>query len=167
MPLSVFFIAFGQREKPPWGAEPEFELGPPVQQASALPTELCCTLTELSCTLTELCCTLTELRCTLDSYWSLLFLWSMQAAGWQDELPNRALLLLVSFLWSLQYGGWQEELLIGWRKQSSTPIGLFSVIPAGWQEELLIGWRKQRLIPIGSLPATPVGFGLAGRAPPI
>jgi hypothetical protein len=26
-------------EKPPWGAEPRFELGPAVQQASALPTE--------------------------------------------------------------------------------------------------------------------------------
>ncbi len=34
-------------EKPPWGAEPRFELGPAVQQASALPTELRCTL--LSC----------------------------------------------------------------------------------------------------------------------
>ncbi len=42
-PLSVFFIAFAQaqREKPPWGAEPGFELGPALQQASALPTELC------------------------------------------------------------------------------------------------------------------------------
>ncbi len=43
-PLSVFFIAFAQRGKPPWGAEPGFELRPAVQQASALPTELCCTL---------------------------------------------------------------------------------------------------------------------------
>jgi hypothetical protein len=43
-PLSVFFIAFAQREKPLWGAEPGFELGPAVQQASTLPTELCCTL---------------------------------------------------------------------------------------------------------------------------
>jgi hypothetical protein len=43
--LSPFFvIAFAQREKPPWGAEPGFELGPSVQQTSALTTELCCTL---------------------------------------------------------------------------------------------------------------------------
>jgi hypothetical protein len=42
--ISIFFIAFAQREKPPWGAEPGFELGPAVQQASAPPTELCCTL---------------------------------------------------------------------------------------------------------------------------
>jgi hypothetical protein len=34
----LFFIAwFAQREKPPWGAEPGFELGPAIQQASALP----------------------------------------------------------------------------------------------------------------------------------
>jgi hypothetical protein len=32
---------------------------------------------------------------------------------------------------SLLVSGWLEELLIGWRKQSSTPIGIFSVIPAG------------------------------------
>jgi len=35
-------------EKPPWGAEPRFELGPAVQQASALPTELRCTLSGLT-----------------------------------------------------------------------------------------------------------------------
>jgi hypothetical protein len=58
-PLSVFFIVFAQREKPPRGAKPGFELGPAVQQASALPTELCCIQpTELCCTLTALCCTL-------------------------------------------------------------------------------------------------------------
>jgi hypothetical protein len=28
--------------EPPWGAEPRFELGPALQQASALPTELRC-----------------------------------------------------------------------------------------------------------------------------
>jgi hypothetical protein len=43
-PLSVFFIAFAQREKPPRGAESGFELGPAVQQASSLSNELCCTL---------------------------------------------------------------------------------------------------------------------------
>jgi len=35
---------FAQREKPPWGAEPGIELGPAIQQASALPTEPRCTL---------------------------------------------------------------------------------------------------------------------------
>jgi hypothetical protein len=41
----LFFIAcFAQREKPPWGAEPGFELGPAIQQASALPAEPRCTL---------------------------------------------------------------------------------------------------------------------------
>ncbi len=44
--------------EPPWGAEPRFELGPALQQASALPTEPHCTLTELHCTLTEPHCTL-------------------------------------------------------------------------------------------------------------
>jgi hypothetical protein len=29
-------------KKPPWGAEPRFELGPAVQQASAIPTGPCC-----------------------------------------------------------------------------------------------------------------------------
>jgi len=29
-----------QVEKPPWGAEPRFELGPALQQADALPSEL-------------------------------------------------------------------------------------------------------------------------------
>ncbi len=42
--LSVCFIAFAQREKPPWGAEPRFERGPAVQQANTLLIELCCTL---------------------------------------------------------------------------------------------------------------------------
>ncbi len=38
--LSPFLHScFAQREKPPWGAEPGFELGPAIQQASALPTE--------------------------------------------------------------------------------------------------------------------------------
>ncbi len=36
-----FFIALVlSEEKPPWGAEPRFELGPALQHASALPTEL-------------------------------------------------------------------------------------------------------------------------------
>ncbi len=39
------------REKPPWGAEPRIELGPALQQADALPTELRRTLTELRGTL--------------------------------------------------------------------------------------------------------------------
>jgi hypothetical protein len=34
----LFFIAFAQREKHPWDAEPRFELGPARQQASELPT---------------------------------------------------------------------------------------------------------------------------------
>jgi hypothetical protein len=51
--------------EPPCGAEPRFELGPALQQAGALPTELRCTLTELRCTITELRCTLNDLRCTL------------------------------------------------------------------------------------------------------
>ncbi len=54
-----------QWEKPPWGAEPRIELGPALQQAGALPTELRRTLTELRRTLTELRRTLTELRRTL------------------------------------------------------------------------------------------------------
>jgi hypothetical protein len=33
-----------QWAEPPWGAEPRFELGPALQQASALPTEPHCTL---------------------------------------------------------------------------------------------------------------------------
>jgi hypothetical protein len=45
----LFFIAcFAQRETLPWGAEPGFELGPAIQQASALPTEPRCTLVEYS-----------------------------------------------------------------------------------------------------------------------
>ncbi len=70
--------------KPPWDADPRFELGHAIQQASALPTELRCTMTELRGTLLSYCtlyptelytlhpielrCTLTELRCTLLSY---------------------------------------------------------------------------------------------------
>jgi hypothetical protein len=46
---------------PPWGAEPGFELGPAVQQADALLTELRRTLTELRRTLNELRRTPTEL----------------------------------------------------------------------------------------------------------
>ncbi len=45
--LLHFFIAAGSVGEPPWGAEPRNELGPALQQASALPTELRCTL--LSC----------------------------------------------------------------------------------------------------------------------
>ncbi len=39
--VSLLFLHcfFAQREKPPWGAEPGFELEPAVQQASALPTK--------------------------------------------------------------------------------------------------------------------------------
>jgi hypothetical protein len=33
-----------QWAEPPWGAEPRFELGPALQQASALPTKPRCTL---------------------------------------------------------------------------------------------------------------------------
>ncbi len=40
----LFLLVFAQREKTPWGAEPGFELGPAIKQASALPTEPCCTL---------------------------------------------------------------------------------------------------------------------------
>ena len=54
-----------QVEKPPRGAEPRFELGPAIQQADALPSELRRTLGELRCTLNELRRTLSELRRTL------------------------------------------------------------------------------------------------------
>jgi Na+-transporting methylmalonyl-CoA/oxaloacetate decarboxylase gamma subunit len=40
-----------QREKPPWGAKPRIELGPVLEQAEELPTELRHTLTELRRTL--------------------------------------------------------------------------------------------------------------------
>ncbi len=60
-----FLIARKLSGKTPWGAEPRIELGPALQQASTLLTELRCThhcyaspKTELRCTLTELCCTL-------------------------------------------------------------------------------------------------------------
>jgi hypothetical protein len=33
--------------EPPWGAEPRFELGPALQQASALPTEPHCSAAQL------------------------------------------------------------------------------------------------------------------------
>ncbi len=46
---------FAQQGEPPWDAEPRFELGPALQQADALPTELCRILpTELRRILTEL-----------------------------------------------------------------------------------------------------------------
>ncbi len=54
-----------QLEKPPWGAKLRIELGPALQQANELPSELHCTLTELHRTLTELRRILTELRRTL------------------------------------------------------------------------------------------------------
>jgi hypothetical protein len=38
------FIAIGQWAEPPWGAEPRFELGPALQQVSALASELRFTL---------------------------------------------------------------------------------------------------------------------------
>ncbi len=43
-----------QWKKPLWGAEPRIEVGPALQQADALPTELRRTLTDLRRTLTEL-----------------------------------------------------------------------------------------------------------------
>ncbi len=51
---------------PPRDAEPRIELGPALQQADALPTELLRSLTELRRILTELRRTLTELRRTLN-----------------------------------------------------------------------------------------------------
>jgi len=42
---------WAQWEKPPWGAEPRFELGPAIQQADALPTDLRRALTKLRRTL--------------------------------------------------------------------------------------------------------------------
>jgi hypothetical protein len=45
---------YAQQEKPSWGAEPRFELGPALQQADALPTLLRRTLSELRRTLTDL-----------------------------------------------------------------------------------------------------------------
>ncbi len=44
---SLLFL-FAQREKPPSGVEPGFELGPAIQQASALPTKPHCTLARFS-----------------------------------------------------------------------------------------------------------------------
>jgi hypothetical protein len=43
-PLSISSLLLAQREKPPWGAEPRFEIELAIQQASALLTELRCTL---------------------------------------------------------------------------------------------------------------------------
>jgi hypothetical protein len=50
-PISISSQLSAQWAEPPWGAEPRFELGPALQQASALPTEPHCTLTEPHCTL--------------------------------------------------------------------------------------------------------------------
>ncbi len=50
------------REEPPWDAEPRIELGPALQQAVALPTELRRILTELRHILIELRRILIELR---------------------------------------------------------------------------------------------------------
>ncbi len=42
-PISISSQLSAQRAEPPWVAEPRFELGPALQQASALPTEpRCC-----------------------------------------------------------------------------------------------------------------------------
>jgi hypothetical protein len=41
-PIHIF-TAVGSLVESPWGAEPRFELGPALQQASALPTEPHCT----------------------------------------------------------------------------------------------------------------------------
>jgi hypothetical protein len=43
------FHCYHSAGKTPWSAELGFELGPAVQQASTLPTELCCTLHCYSC----------------------------------------------------------------------------------------------------------------------
>ena len=43
-PISISSQLSAQWVEPPWGAEPRFELGPALQQASALPTEPHCTL---------------------------------------------------------------------------------------------------------------------------
>ncbi len=50
-PISISSQLSAQWVEPPWGAEPRFELGPALQQASALPSEPHCTLTEPHCTL--------------------------------------------------------------------------------------------------------------------
>jgi hypothetical protein len=42
-PISISSQLSAQWAEPPWGAEPRFELGPALQQASALPTEPHCT----------------------------------------------------------------------------------------------------------------------------
>ncbi len=43
-PISISSQLSAQWVEPPWGAEPRFELGPALQQASALPTEPHCTV---------------------------------------------------------------------------------------------------------------------------
>ncbi len=54
-------------KKPPWGAEPRFQLRPAIHQASELPTELRCTL---RATLhAKLRCTLTMIYTGITSIW--------------------------------------------------------------------------------------------------
>ena len=60
------------RDEPPCGAEPGIELGPALQQADTLSTELRRTLTDLRRTLTELRRTLPERRRT-HLFYSILF----------------------------------------------------------------------------------------------
>jgi hypothetical protein len=50
-PISISSQLSAQWAELPMGAEPRFELGPALQQASALPTEPHCTLTEPHCIL--------------------------------------------------------------------------------------------------------------------
>ncbi len=50
-PISISSQLSAQWAEPPLGAEQRFELGPALQQASALPTEPHCTLSEPHCTL--------------------------------------------------------------------------------------------------------------------
>jgi hypothetical protein len=52
-----------QWEKPHWGAEPRFELGPALQLADALPAGLRRTLTELRRTRKMYCASKTFLEC--------------------------------------------------------------------------------------------------------
>ncbi len=67
--LLHFLIAFVLGgEKPPWFAEPRFELGPALHQANALPTKLRCTLFYPIYHIEEMCDNVPLCNCVSEKY---------------------------------------------------------------------------------------------------
>ncbi len=123
---SFLHCLFAQWDKPLWDTDPRFELGTAIRQASALPTELRCTLQQPSYAAPYQYSTMCKLHCILLRYAAP---WGAMSSEQRNTLCEQrcALWAAVHYdLWATLHPEWSTMQL--WAKLHTNPADLDQVV---------------------------------------